>query len=219
MLTHPQSFRALAYEVQNHLYASGATDDSRLTLPLIEQELRHQLGIYLKEYDRQQERMGQEPDPVRLQTTTLALPDANLSSGAVRSLDIAGMMLYMGKPYAPFVGIENECGLVGFVPVDQKWQLKAMAQLTGQGCYCFIGNQLMMHLSAATIGVEQITVTGIPADPFPITPRADAWYWQSPWFMSEEAKGKIKMQTLRVFMGTHIQLRQLADAKNNATEN
>ncbi|SOD80911.1 hypothetical protein [Spirosoma fluviale] len=214
MIIHPQSFRALAYEVLNHLNNNSANDDSRITLPIIEQELRHQFGIYLKETDRQTERQGMDPEAYRVETMSLSIAGDDL----MRVVEVVGLLTFNGKPYTSFVGIQTDTYQLGFVPVDYRWQLLGMSQLTRQPCFTLEGDKMYVLLTAQTIAVEAITLTGIPADPFPKAGRADEWYWKRAWFLGEEAKGKIKMQTLRVFMGTHIQLQQRVDQKNNATE-
>ena len=62
MIVDPQSFRGLAYEVLNMLTSSAANDDNKLTLPLIEADLRKQYAILLKEEDKARERTGNDPE-------------------------------------------------------------------------------------------------------------------------------------------------------------
>lgn len=214
MIIHPQSFRALAYEVINHLNNNSSNDDSKITLPIIEQELRHQFGIYLKENDRQTERQGMDPEAYRVQTMQLSIA----GEGFIREVEIIGLLTFNGKAYTTFVGIQTDDHQLGFVPVDYRWQLLGMAQLSQNPCFALEGSKMFVRLTPETIALEEITLTGIPADPFPKEGRGDTWYWKQAWFLSEEAKGKIKMQAIRVFMGTHIQLQQRVDTKNNATE-
>ena len=155
-----------------------------------------------------------DPEAYRVQTMQLNIA----GEGFEREVEIIGLLTFNGKAYTTFVGLMNADHQLGFVPVDYRWQLKGYTALSRQPCFALEGSKMIVRLTPETIAVENISLTGIPADPFPALARGDEWYWKHPWFLSEEAKGKIKMQAIRVFMGTHIQLQQRVDTKNNGTE-
>lgn len=209
MIVDPQSFRGLAYEVLNMLTSSAANDDNKLTLPLIEADLRKQYAILLKEEDKARERTGNDPESYRLQTIRRNVDGVGLN----RKTDVPGMLTYNGKTYISYAGLID--AEVSFVPCDYRWQLPGIAQVNNKPSFCVEGQTLYLRLTERTVLVDEIDITGIPSMPFPDLDRSDEWFWKKPWNVPEDIKGKIKLQTMRVFMGTHIQLAPRTDTKNN----
>jgi|GEM_PF-2768538 len=216
MNVHPESFRALAYEVRAHLTASGYTDDTKIGLPLIEAQLRHDAGAALKKRDLDNIRLGAEPESWRLKRFVLPLAGVDMW----RTAELPAMILFNGMPYLTFLGTEDEKTgqQVGFTPTKSKWQLTGMVRLCNKPAYTVSDTSVTVQVTPKTILVSEVVAYGIPMNPFPSEARGDDWYWAQAWGVPEELKKEIKLNTISVFMNTHVQLAGRRDIKNNGLD-
>jgi len=212
MIIHPQSFRALAYEIQNHLTSSTATDDTPIPLPLIEQEIRNKFASAQKKLDIQREKQGGEPEPYRITTLTRTLSGHELR----QTVTVPNLLTFGGMIWISFLGpVESDRG---FVPADHVWQLAALVARDKRPAYAPQGTTIHIRLTPETVLIPEIKIICALADYFPTDDRSHPWFWETAWNVPGELKDQVKMDAISVFMNTHIQLNKSRDVKNNGTD-
>ena len=93
-----------------------------------------------------------------------------------------------------------------------------MVELLKKPAFCLESGVAVIRLNDEAALVEDITVVCVLLDLFPPAGRSDGWYWKQGWNVPEDVKGEIKMNTMRVLMGTHFQLQPRQPKENNGID-
>lgn len=215
---HPDSFRALAYEVLNQLHGSAPIDDNSITIYQIENELRDQYGFLLEADDRKRLAMGQQPDLSRLQQFTIPLTDQGCA-GCDEFKLVADVARFLDWNGTPFITQVNVCGGTKLTGTSYEWQLDSKARQTRMPAYAIQGSRLIVKLTADSAGIDSVLVTGIPVDPFYGMEQDDRRLIEVPWPVARSFKAQIKERAEMRFRGGSLTTRPFKDRVNNNAEN
>ena len=217
------SLRAMAYEIRNGISGGIASDDSKYSLRLIENEIKHQLGLAQKEEDVANEILGISPSTQRVQVFS-CLPmketkdfscKCTSKGGKFKKVTLPKMLQYRGQSYITFMG--NTDTDLSFVPANNIQYLNSNVGFIKKPMYFLAGNAAYVSLPPDFSVMCEATVMGIPDDPSE-TNGLCFDVWQKDWNVPEYMKAIVKARVMQIFAPALVNSGQNRDIRNNASE-
>lgn len=219
--TNPDSLRAMAYAIRNELSGGDATDDSSLSIRLIEYKIKLAVNLIQKQEDKANELLGIPPSDTRRQIIAcIPLEETNdfycsctKRGGKFKKAIVPTWYEWRGQPYINYVG-DTEMSRE-FVPMTSINALNAYAADIPYPSYFMAGNALYVSLPAKYILMCTLSIIGIPEDS---TATNGLCFdpWSASWAVPSYIKALAQERVLQSFAQVLLPTSQQPDERNNA---
>lgn len=216
------SLRGMSYEIRNILSGGLASDDSNYPLRLIDRVIRDEYMKASKDYDDLKESKGERLDTQREVTYSCLDMVENDDfkckctgkGGAFKKVTLPKFIQIKGTPFIRYFG--NTDMDFDFTPQPSIFEMNAYYGMINRPSYFAVGNTAYVALPPDFALMCQVSVIGIPSDPFQTSgPCFDIW--SKEWNVTDYLRQIVKQRVLE-FLGNPLSISsQTRDRKNNAS--
>lgn len=217
-----KSLRAMSYEIKGLLSGGISSDDSPISLRLIDRVIKDTYSKLIHDEDRAKTAIGEKLDSQRNVFFCICLEEntdfncvCTSQKGRFMKATLPKFIQILGEPYITFFGntdMDIEFGRRAGIS-----DLNSTYKLIRKPSYFVIGNIAYVALPAGFELIDWVGVSGIPVDPM-VTSSKDICFdiWSQEWNISEHMRDTVKKEVISFFGNLITNTIPNADERNNS---